>query len=158
MDLSSMLNQDSDSKSAGPSSVTPLNQDRPPTPPQDTQSTVTTTDDTCNPRKRQRIENPPSPSSVALPIPTKPLPPPTAGETGVSPLQTFKGLPSQNSPSRNSSVSTVTHFLEGFEPSIINVQPSEELTRFVSDFIFVNLNEEGYENLEVPTLSWNLAN
>lgn len=38
---------------------------------------------------------------------------------------------------------------DGLEPSITNVQPSEELTRFISDFIFLNLNEEGVEQLEV---------
>lgn len=35
------------------------------------------------------------------------------------------------------------------EPSITNILPSEELTRVISDFIFVNLNEEGLENLEI---------
>ena len=35
------------------------------------------------------------------------------------------------------------------EPSITNIQPSEELTRFISDFIFITLNEDGLENLEI---------
>lgn len=52
--------------------------------------------------------------------------------------------------SRNNSVIMLNDpIADGFEPSIINVQPSEELTRFISDFIFLNLNDQGLEQLEV---------
>jgi hypothetical protein len=43
------------------------------------------------------------------------------------------------------------------EPSIINIHPSEELTRLISDFIFLNLNDKGYENLEVLLLKYGLT-
>jgi hypothetical protein len=40
--------------------------------------------------------------------------------------------------------------LIGLEPSIVNVQPAEELSRFISDFIFLYLAEVETANLEVP--------
>ena len=98
-------------------------------------------------RKRQRVEDSPSPKTTA-----KALPPPTEKVTGaaVSPQQSAKLLSGQ-SPSRSNSIVAAMPGdgeLE-MEPSITNIQPSEELTRFISDFIFVNLNEEGLENLEI---------
>jgi hypothetical protein len=41
--------------------------------------------------------------------------------------------------------------LLGLEPSIVNIQPAEELSRFISDFIFLHLDEVETANLEVPT-------
>jgi hypothetical protein len=46
-------------------------------------------------------------------------------------------------------VSIANDPVDVLEPSIVNMQPSEELTRFISDFIFLNLNETQYENIEV---------
>lgn len=98
-------------------------------------------------RKRQRVEDPPSPSSVALPTAktSQPSKPPSGASSGtqstaVSPEQEKRVLPVQRG-----SISVPKDILE---PTITNVEPSEELTRLISDFIFVNI-EEGYENLEV---------
>ena len=104
-------------------------------------------DEASLPRKRQRVEDSPSPKTTV-----KGMPPPTEKSTApaVSPQQSAKLLTAQ-SPSRNNSIVTAVPGdgdLE-MELSITNVQPSEELTRYISDFIFVNLNEEGLENLEI---------
>ena len=169
MDLSSMLNND-DSKPAGPS-VPVVIRDRLPStqatsPPGTTSQIVQTRDnapdDSYLPRKRQKIEDSPSPSSAALSSSSKPsLPPASQPNTenplrrssgaGVSPQQAMRPQPTQSpiSVSRNNSIIAVGDLPDGFEPSIINVHPSEELTRVISDFIFLNLNEEGLETLEV---------
>jgi hypothetical protein len=56
-----------------------------------------------------------------------------------SPEQERKSLPPQRP-----SISIPSDILE---PTIMNVQPHEELTRFISDFIFLSL--DAGENLEV---------
>ena len=161
-----MLNDDDSKAASNAPSATPSTADRPAntttaTTPTMTMQTSTApqdghhthTDDSL-PRKRQRVEDPPSPSSVALPRPSP--------ATAVSPQQTSKAAPptttttttaSTTTPASRSNSITAISEPETLEPSIINVQPSEELTRFVSDFIFLNLNEEGYENLEVRSRS-----
>ena len=163
-----MLNKD-DSKSAGPSVAALINDPPPrnPTPatpisaPQDGTARNGAVDDTSLPRKRQRVGDPPSPSSVALASapPSKPAPAvpgpsgrqtPTASVVGVSPQQVHKALPRPDS--RNNSVSAASETSDVLEPSIVNMKPSEELTRFVSDFIFLSLDNEEYENLEVCLL------
>jgi len=106
-------------------------------------------DESSLPRKRQRVEDSPSPKTTGIEAP----PPSTEKATAppsVSPQQSTKVLAAQ-SPSRSNSVVAA---MPGdgevdMEPSITNIQPSEELTRFISDFIFINLNEEGLENLEI---------
>jgi hypothetical protein len=65
---------------------------------------------------------------------------------GVSPEQIPKTLPGPKTESRSNSFE---ESLDILEPSIVNIQPAEELTRFVSDFIYVNLNDKKYDNLEV---------
>jgi hypothetical protein len=75
----------------------------------------------------------------------------TAAAAGVSPEQVHTALPGQNTESRNNSLgeNSLGESLDILEPSIVNIQPAEELTRFVSDFIYVNLDDRKYENLEV---------
>src|SRR5438270_2976551 len=159
MDLLSMLNDD-DSKAPAttPSST---HADRPnaaSTSNISPQDGLQSRNDESLPRKRQRVEDPPSPSSVALPKPAPPLASSassataataaTSATSAVSPQQTSKQVTQPAPGSRNNSITALSE-PGSLEPSIINVQPSEELTRFVSDFIFLNLNEQGYENLEV---------
>jgi hypothetical protein len=164
MDLLSMLNND-DSKALSTTPST-IHADRPNAPstsnmsPQDGHQSRS---EDSLPRKRQRVEDPPSPSSVALPKPA----PPAAASTpaaaaqaqapAVSPQQAPKPAPQSTPGSRNNSITAISE-PDNLEPSIINVQPSEELTRFVSDFIFLNLNEQGYENLEVIPGEYTVTN
>jgi hypothetical protein len=169
MNLLSILNND-DSRKSSPSVAPSVNNHLPTNPslplaeipPQDGRSGNEANNDGTLPRKRQRVEDPPSPSSVALPIASKPPPlnslpagqNTTGGITGpgVSPQQTSKPLPAsqtQASGPRTNSMSIANDPIDVLEPSIVNMQPSEELTRFISDFIFLNLNETQYENIEV---------
>jgi hypothetical protein len=172
MDLLSLLNDD-DSKSAGPS-ISALPLDPPPSnsnqassniAPQDGPTRNGSVDDSSQSRKRPRISDPPSPSSVAFA--SAPIVPgkgvngaPGSGQTpidniiasvlaGRSPQQVQRGLATQSPESRNNSISISNETSDSLEPSIVNIQPSEELTRFISDFIFLNLDAEGYKNLEV---------
>lgn len=154
-----MLNND-DAKSSSLPSAPVITNDQPPRPMKsEPEPTPTPTaldgrpreqiqDESSLSRKRQRVEDSPSPKTAA-----KAFPPPTERATGaaVSPQQQSAKLLSGQSPSRsNSIVAAMPGDGElGMEPSITNIQPSEELTRFISDFIFVNLNEEGLENLEI---------
>jgi hypothetical protein len=163
MDLLSMLNND-DSKAPATTPST-VHADRPNAAstsnisPQDGHQSR---NDDSLPRKRQRVEDPPSPSSVALPKPAPPLAASAASAASataatsatsvVSPQQTPKQVTQPAPGSRNNSITAISE-PENLEPSIINVHPSEELTRFVSDFIFLNLNEQGYENLEASQQS-----
>jgi hypothetical protein len=168
MNLLSILNDD-DSKKVTPSIAALVHHptaDAPSpstdNPPQNGPPGNEANDDTTAPRKRQRIEDPPSPSSTTMPVAAK-IPslnqsqsgrstPARSSRPGVSPQQVHKPLPAsqtQASVSRNNSVSVVSDSIDVLEPSIVNMQPSEELTRFISDFIFLNLNESEYENLEV---------
>jgi len=103
-------------------------------------------DESSLPRKRQRVEDSPSPKTTGKP------PPPTneKATASVSPQQSAKVLAAQSPSRSNSVVATIPRDGEvEMEPSITNILPSEELTRFISDFIFVNLNEEGLDNLEI---------
>ena len=105
-------------------------------------------DESSLPRKRQRVEDSPSPKTTGKP------PPPTnedaTATASVSPQQSAKVLAAQSPSRSNSIVATIPRDGEvEMEPSITNILPSEELTRFISDFIFVNLNEEGLDNLEI---------
>lgn len=101
-----------------------------------------TNDSSFLPRKRQRVDDPPSPKSKPrAPVPEKSAVP------GVSSQQSAKVSAAQSPSRSNSTVAAVAG--EEMEPSITNIQPSDELTRFISDFIFINLNEEGLENLEI---------
>ena len=100
-------------------------------------------------RKRQRVEDSPSSPFVALPTQPQIRDSSEVGNPGESPQQVPKPLPVQTPISRNNSLIMANDWKSGLESSIINVQPSEDLTRFISDFIFLNLNEEGLEQLEV---------
>ena len=105
-------------------------------------------DESTLPRKRQRVEDSPSPKTIGK------APPPTiekaTAAASVSPQQSAKVLASQSPSRSNSIVAAIPGDGEvGMEPSITNIQPSEELIRLISDFIFLNLNEEGVENLEI---------
>jgi hypothetical protein len=105
-------------------------------------------DESSLPRKRQRVEDSPSPKTTGKP------PAPTNEKAtvaaSVSPQQSAKVLAAQSPSRSNSIVATIPRDGEvEMEPSITNILPSDELTRFISDFIFVNLNEEGLENLEI---------
>ena len=159
-----MLNND-DTKPTAPRASTIVVADRPPskspsltTPSlpapldggQQSQDPHTTQDPYPVSRKRQRVED--SLSSPSVAIPTQPQARDNSGVVNpdVSPQQVPKPLPAQSPSSRNNSVIMVNDWKSALEPSIINVQPREELTRFISDFIFLNLNEEGLEQLEVP--------
>jgi hypothetical protein len=173
MDLLSLLNDD-DSISAGstvsvlPPGPPPSNSNQVPSniAPQDGPTRNGSVSDTSQSRKRQRVGESPSPSSVAFAstpvVPGKGVSGVTGSgrETpidsivatvvaGQSPHQWHKGLATQSPESRNNSISVSNETSDSLEPSIVNIQPSEELTRLVSDFIFLNLNDEGYENLEV---------
>src|SRR5271155_1952036 len=157
MDLSSMLNND-DAKPPVPSA--PVNANEPPRPVK-SEPTPTPTpaplggqpwdqikDESSLPRKRQRVEDSLSPKTTGKP------PPPTnedaTATASVSPQQSAKVLAAQSPSRSNSIVATIPRDGEvEMEPSITNILPSEGLTRFISDFIFVNLNEEGLENLEI---------
>jgi len=159
MDLSSMLNND-DAKSP-PVPSTPANANDPPPRQVKSEPTPTPTpapldgqppdqikDESSLPRKRQRVEDSPSPKTAGKP------PPPTnekaTAAASVSPQQSAKVLAAQSPSRSNSIVATIPRDGEvEMEPSITNILPSDELTRFISDFIFVNLNEEGLENLEI---------
>ena len=154
-----MLNND-DLKSP-PVPSAPVNANDPPPRPVKSEPTPTPTpapldgqprdqikDDSSLPRKRQRVQDSPSPKTADKP------PPPTnekaTAAASVSSQQSAKVLAAQ-SPSRSNSIIAATPG-DGeveMEPSITNILPSEELTRFISDFIFLNLNEEGVENLEI---------
>lgn len=166
MDLSSMLNND-DSNPAGPS--VPVAKDRPPRTQvpiptdiasQNPQTRDNATDDAPLPRKRQRVEEPPSPSAVALPTSSKPARAPAPQDNRYAYAESPEGIAQhasrpqpQRSPtsvSRNNSIIIAGDFPDVMEPSIINKGPSEELTRLISDFIYINLDEEGIETLEVP--------
>lgn len=103
-------------------------------------------------RKRQRVEDSPSSPFVALPTQPQIRDSSEVGNPGESPQQLPKPLPVQPPISRNNSLIMANDWKNGLEYSIINVQPSEDLTRFISDFIFLNLNEEGLEQLEVLIL------
>jgi hypothetical protein len=167
MDLSSMLNHD-DSKPAGSRSAARVNDRLATIAPSfpislDTKPRNEAQDDPYIHRKRQRVEDElPAPQVAAVPVPSKPpqLAPvqsaardaPVSAGAAVSPQQGSASLPATVSPtsnSRNNSIVAVTDRPDKFEPSIVNIQPSEELTRLISDFIFLNLNDEGIENLEV---------
>ena len=108
-------------------------------------------------RKRQRVEDSLSSPSVALP--TQPQARDNSGVVNpdISPQQVPKPPPAKSPSSRNNSVIMMNDSKSGLEPSIGNLQPREELTRFISDFIFLNLNEEGVEQLEVPFICHDLA-
>src|SRR5271169_2578314 len=141
MDLSSMLNND-DAKPSPVSAAPVIANDPPPRPMKSEPEHIPTPtsldgrprdqieDETSPPRKRPRVEDSPSPKTT-----TKALPPPTTAGPAVSPQQSAKMLTGE-SPSRSNSVVAVIPGdgdLE-MEPSITNIQPSEELTRFISDF------------------------
>jgi hypothetical protein len=167
MDLLSMLNTD-EGKPAGFSK--PVIASEPPssgtastyTVPQDRRPRDTENDESIHSRKRLRVEGSPSPpatgtSTAANPAATAPVqgaPVGTANQ-GVSPSQVPKPLPTRSptSASRNNSVIMLNDPPDGLEPSIINLQPSEELTRFISDFIFLYLNDPEIETLEVHTMT-----
>ena len=152
-----MLNNE-DAKSPSVPSA-PVNANDPPPRPVKSEPTPTPTpapldgqpqgqikDESSLPRKRQRVENSPSPKTTGKP------PPPTneKATASVSPQQSAKVLAAQSPSRSNSIVATIPRDGEvEMEPSITNILPSEELTRFISDFIFVNLNEEGLDNLEI---------
>ena len=157
-----MLNND-DAKSP-PVRSAPVNANDPPLRPVKNEPTLTPTpapapldgqprdqikDESSLPRKRQRVsEDSPSRKTAGKP------PPPTndkaTAAASVSPQQSAKVLAAQSPSRSNSIVATIPKDGEvEMEPSITNILPSEELTRFISDFIFVNLNEEGLENLEI---------
>ena len=164
MDLSSMLNGPPPSPSKPPKPIEPSpapTPSQPPIPstainndsaPQDGQRDEDgNNEDLMQPRKRPRLEDPPSPSSVAL-ASAKPsvLPPqpakstPSSTSSTKSPEQERKSLP----PQPRFSISVPS---DALEPTIMNIQPHEELTRHISDFIFLNLGAA--ENLEVFTIS-----
>jgi hypothetical protein len=108
-------------------------------------------DDSEQPRKRQRVEDYPSPKTGSQP----PLAPNADGAgslvAGVSQEQSARVLNTQ-SPSRNKSVVHPGDSEREMEPSITNSHLIDELTRLISDFIFLNLNDEGLDNLEARTL------
>ena len=160
-----MLNND-DSKPAGQtvSSIVTTTADRPSSksPPLTTSSLPTpldggqlprnlptAQDSSTVPRKRQRVDDSLSSPSISAPSSVARDNSGVVSNPDVSPQQLPKPLPVQSPISRNNSVIMLNDSKSGFEPSIINVQPSEELTRFISDFIFLNLNEAGLEQLEV---------
>ena len=69
-----------------------------------------------------------------------------------SPVQLTKTV-AQSPIQRNNSVIMLHEPLIGLEPSIVNIQPAEELSRFISDFIFLHLLETATTSnasLEVP--------
>jgi hypothetical protein len=156
MDLLSMLNND-DSTPAGPSiSVT---DHRPtativtdqPTVALDGPGREIIKEESSLSRKRQRIEDSPSSSPVVIDASSAAATKPRLARDdpplnpGISPHEGPKPLPSRSPVSRNNSVIMTHELYAGFEPSIVNIEPSEELTRLISNFIFVHLNEEGLE-------------
>jgi len=98
-------------------------------------------------RKRPRIDDSPQPMSAVSPG--------RAGSvsTASSSVQRTRTVAGQSPVQRNNSVIMLHEPPVGLEPSIVNIQPSEELSRFISDFIFLHLIEGGTEHLEVHSLS-----
>jgi hypothetical protein len=94
-------------------------------------------------RKRPRTEDSPPP----------PTPAQRTGSVSAasSPVQRTKTV-AQSPVQRNNSVIMLHEPLLGLEPSIVNIQPAEELSRFISDFIFLHLDEVETANLEVAPL------
>ena len=163
-----MLNND-DTKPAGPSVSAIVTTDRPPsespsltTPSlpaplgggQESRNPHTTQDPSAVSRKRQRVEDSLSSPATALPTQPQTRDNSVVVKPDVSPQQVPKPLPAQSPSSRNNSIIMVNDSKSGLEPSIVNIQPSEELTRYISDFIFLNLNEEGLEQLEVSVICY----
>ena len=155
-----MLNNEDAKPPPVPSAPEAVNANEPPSRPVKSEPTPTPTpapldgqprdqikdEESSLPRKRQRVEDSPSPKTTGKP------PPPTneKAAASVSPQQSAKVLAAQSPSKSNSIVATIPRDGEvDMEPSITNILPSEELTRFISDFIFVNLNEEGLDNLEI---------
>ena len=136
--VASLINSDdtppAQRQPATPPPVVPL----PPTPleesPRDDTSALS--------RKRPRIDDSPQPVSARRSVSAAP----SSGQR--------TGTVAEQSPvQRSNSVIMLDEPLIGLEPSIINIQPSEELSRFISDFIFLHLIESGTEHLEVHALS-----
>jgi len=136
--VASLINSDdtppAQRQPATPPPVVPL----PPTPleesPRDDTSALS--------RKRPRIDDSPQPVSARRSVSAAP----SSGQR--------TGTVAEQSPvQRSNSVIMLNEPLIGLEPSIINIQPSEELSRFISDFIFLHLIESGTEHLEVHALS-----
>jgi len=137
--VASLINKDDDAPPAqrqptAPSPVVPL----PPAPLEESPR-----DDTgALSRKRPRIDDSPQPVSARRSASAAP----SSGQR--------TGTVAEQSPvQRSNSVIMLNEPLIGLEPSIINIQPSEELSRFISDFIFLHLIESGTEHLEVHALS-----
>ena len=141
--VASLINSDdtppAQRQPATPPPVVPL----PPTPleesPRDDTSALS--------RKRPRIDDSPQPMSAVSPG--------RAGSvsTASSSVQRTRTVAGQSPVQRNNSVIMLHEPPVGLEPSIVNIQPSEELSRFISDFIFLHLIEGGTEHLEVHSLS-----
>jgi len=140
--VASLINKDDDAPPAqrqptAPSPVAPL----PPAPLEESPR-----DDTgALSRKRPRIDDSPQPVSAV----SAGRSPGAASSSG----QRTRTIAEQSPVQRNNSVIMLNEPLIGLEPSIVNIQPSEELSRFISDFIFLHLIEGGTEHLEVHTLS-----
>jgi hypothetical protein len=135
MDLLSMLNSDDSSTPRLPVS-TPSKPPPPPAP----EAVFKKERDVSPPKKRPRVDDE-TQSAIA---PAKPPVPQLAVQTSaVSPTETSPIVP----PPRTNSLVSVS--CNTIEPTIVNMHLSEELTKFVSDFIYLNLNEDGIENLEV---------
>jgi len=155
MDLLSMLNSDDSKPRSSSVSIAAIINDRPsktppPTAPaQPVKTSIDTDDNSSVPRKRQRVdddEDDEDPSSQS----------PMLAKT---PAREARGSISASSPveERRESVAMPKVKQEDFvvpelEPTIKNVQPVDDLTKFISDFIFLNLNEAEVEHLEVYAL------
>jgi len=159
MDLLSMLNSDDTKPRSSSVSIAAIINDRPPkTPPptaaaETAKKSIDANDNSSVPRKRQRVdddeEEEEDPSSQS----------PSVAKT---PAREVRGSISATSPrdQRRDSVAMPKVRKEEeeeggvpeLEPTIKNVQPVDDLTKFISDFIFLNLNEEEVEHLEVCLL------
>jgi hypothetical protein len=156
MDLLSMLNSDDSKPRSSSVSIAAIINDRPPkTPPptapaQPVKTSIDTDDNSSVPRKRQRVdddEDDEDPSSQSPMLAKTPAREARGSISASSPLEERRE--SVAMPKVKQEDFGVSEFLE---PTIKNVQPVDDLTKFISDFIFLNLNEAEVEHLEVYPL------
>ena len=154
-----MLNTDDSSKPPPSSSISiaAIINDRPsktpPSPPSPPSQSVQKSleDNSLLPRKRQRIDDEDETPSHSAQSPIV-----TQTHAREQARGSISGGPSAISPKVERRESVVVPEVkeeqsgaQALEPTIKDVQPVDDLTRFISDFIFLTLNEREYEHLEV---------